>query len=96
MEKETVRYEDCSKGEFPEIVPQAEPNKIYDICIQVTKITDEEVAECREIARGQREYFSPLRPATTKKQNDLGEHNDAVLDALLNLKKVIESGAHLA
>ena len=71
-------------------------NKIYGILIQVTKITGAEVEELREIARGQREYTHPLKMATTKKQNDLGKHNDAVLDALLNLKTVIESGAHLA
>lgn len=75
---------------------KAEENKIFGICIQVAKITAEEIAECREIARGQREYMSPLRPATTRKQNDLGEHNDAVLDALLKLKEVIESGANLS
>ena len=71
-------------------------NKIYDICIQVAQITGAEVEELREIARGQREYNHPLKMATTKKQNELGEHNDAVLDALLNLKTVIEGGAHLA
>lgn len=75
---------------------EADSNKIYDICIRVTQITDEEVAELRGIARGQCEYMSPLRPATTKKQNDLGAHNNAVLDALLKLKEVIESGAHLS
>lgn len=74
----------------------AAANKIYDICIQVAQITGAEVEELREIARGQREYNHPLMMATTKKQNDLGKHNDAVLDALLNLKTVIEGGAHLA
>lgn len=75
---------------------EAAANKIYDICIQVAQITRAEVEELREIARGQREYNHPLMMATTKKQNELGEHNDAVVDALLNLKAVIESGAHLA
>lgn len=76
--------------------PDGEENKIYGILIQVTQITGAEVEELREIARGQREYNHPLMMATTKKQNDLGKHNDAVLDALLNLKTVIEGGAHLA
>lgn len=71
-------------------------NKIFDICIKVTQITDEEVQELRDIAQGQLEYISPLRMATTAKQNALGQHNMAVLDALLKLKEVIESGAHLA
>ena len=71
-------------------------NKIYDICIKVTQITDEEIKEIRGIAEGQMAYFSPLRMATTGKQNELGRHNMAVLDALLKLKDVIESGAHLS
>lgn len=71
-------------------------NKIFDICIKVTQITDEEVQELRDIAQGQLEYISPLRMATTAKQNALGQHNMAVLDALLKLKAVIESGTHLA
>ena len=71
---------------------EAEQNKILDICIQVTKITDAEIQEMRDIARGQMEYINPLRPVTTATQNALGRHNQAVLDALLNLKAVIESG----
>ena len=75
---------------------EVDANKIYDICIKVTQITDTEVQELREIARGQEEYCSPLRMATTAKQNALGRHNNAVLDALLKLKEVIEGGAQLA
>ena len=78
------------------IVPQEEPNKIYGICIAVTQITDAEVQELRDIAQGQLDYCSPLRMATTAKQNALGRHNMDVLDALLKLKGVIESGAHLS
>ena len=70
-------------------------NKIYDICIKVTQITDEEIKELRDIANGQMAYHNPLRMATTGKQNALGRHNMAVLDALLNLKEVIASGANL-
>ena len=77
------------------IVPKEEPNKIFDICIAVTQITEAEVQEIREIAQGQLNYCSPLRMATTAQQNELGRHNNAVLDALLKLKEVIESGAHL-
>lgn len=71
---------------------EAERNKILDFCIQVTKITDAEVQEVREIAQSQMEYHNPLRMATTARQNELGRYNQAVLDALLNLKAVIESG----
>lgn len=78
------------------IVPKEEPNKIYGICIAVTQITDAEVQELRDIAQRQLDYISPLRMATTAKQNELGRHNMDVLDALLKLKEVIESGAHLS
>lgn len=71
-------------------------NKIYDILIQVRKITDEEVQEIRDIAQGQLDYISPLRMATTAKQNALGRHNMAILDALVKLKEVIDSGKSLA
>lgn len=74
---------------------EADDNKIYDICLKVTQITDAEVQEIRDIAQGQLNYLSPLRMATTAHQNALGRHNMAVLDALLKLKEVIESGAHL-
>lgn len=78
------------------IVPKEEPNKIYGICIAVAQITDAEVQELREIAQGQLDYCNPLKMATTAKQNALGRHNMDVLDALLKLKEVIESGAHLS
>ena len=71
---------------------EAELNKIYGICIQVTKITDAEILEIRELAQGQMEYHNPLKMATTASENARGRHNQAVLDALLNLKAVIESG----
>lgn len=71
-------------------------NKIYGICRNVLKITDEEIAECREIARGQQEYFSPLRMATTSWQHELGEHNNKVLDKLLELKEILEQGADIS
>lgn len=70
-------------------------NKIYKICEDVLKITDEEIEEIRKIARGQEAYFSPLKCATTAKQNALGKHNNMVLDKLLELKEVIEAGADI-
>ena len=75
--------------------PELKTNKIFDICLLVSHITDEEVQEIRDIAQGQLDYCQPLKMATTAKQNALGRHNMDVLDALLKLKEVIESGAHL-
>lgn len=71
-------------------------NKIYKICKDVLKITDDEVAEIREIANGQLEYSHPLKMATVRKQHTLGEHNNKVLDKLLELKAVIEEGATIS
>lgn len=70
-------------------------NKIYKICENVLKITDDEVSEIREIAKGQLEYMHPLKMATARKQHLLGEHNNKVLDKLLELKAVIEEGAEI-
>lgn len=64
---------------------------VPQICIDVRQITDAEIEELRKMANGQCEYHNPLRMATTCRQRKLGEHNHAVLDALVNLKKVIEA-----
>ena len=70
-------------------------NKIYKICKDILKITNEEIEEIQEIAEGQMQYINPLRPATQAKQNALGEHNNKVLNKLIELKEVIEAGADL-
>ena len=70
-------------------------NKIYKICEDVLKITDEEVNEIKEIAKGQLEYNHPLKMATAGRLHALGEHNMKVLDKLLELKAAIEEGATL-
>ena len=74
------------------VATKLERNKIYDICIMVKQMTDAELLELQEIAHAQMTYLNPLKMATTAKENALGRHNQAVLDALLNLKAVIESG----
>lgn len=70
-------------------------NKIYNICEKILKITDEEVAEVREVVRQQTEYFSPFKMATTSWQHKLGEHNNNVLNKLLELKEILEQGADI-
>lgn len=67
-------------------------NKIYRICKQVLKITEDEITEVKEIYEGQLSYINPLKMATTGKQRELGEHNKQVLEKLLELKAVLESG----
>ncbi|OYP41516.1 hypothetical protein C8E03_108164 [Lachnotalea glycerini] len=68
-------------------------NKIYGICRNVLKITDEEIAEVKEVYEEQLNYISPLKMATTGKQRELGEHNKQVLEKLLELKVILENGA---
>ena len=70
-------------------------NRIYRICEDVLKITEAEVEEIREVAKEQKEYFNPLKCATTAWQHKLGEYNENVLNKILELKALIESGADL-
>ena len=70
-------------------------NKIYKICEDILTITDEEIKELREIAEGQKNYNNPLRMATSGWQQELGEHNDNVLDAIIALKKELEVGTEI-
>ena len=70
-------------------------NRINKICREVLSITEEEFKEMYDVANGQLEYSSPMKPATSGWQHQLGEHNIAVLDALRDLKHTIEQGANI-
>jgi hypothetical protein len=67
-------------------------NRIYKICEDTLKINDEEIKEVQEICEQQTSYMSPLKMATTRRQNELGEYNKKVLDKILELRKLLESG----
>lgn len=66
--------------------------KIYKICKDVVKVTDEEVAELRGIYKEQLAYTHPLKMATVGKQHRLGDYNRKVMRKLMELKKIIENG----
>lgn len=70
-------------------------DKILKICTDIRAITDEEIAKMRQIYEDQLSYNNPLKPATSGWQHELGVHNKNVLEALLNLKKLIEAGADI-
>ncbi len=70
-------------------------NKIFKICENILAITDDEIKELRKVAEGQKKYNNPLRMATSGWQQELGEHNDRVLDALITLKNELEVGAKI-
>lgn len=66
-------------------------NKIFKICKDITKITEEEIAECRGIYKEQLAYNHPLKMATVKKQNDLGRYNRKVIHKVIELKTILEN-----
>lgn len=65
---------------------------IQNVCRQVLEISDNEFYSAIEIAEEQKEYFNPLKCATTDTQHKLGEYNDKVINKLLELKELLESG----
>jgi len=44
------------------------------------------------MAQGQSSYIQPLKPETSGRQQQLGDHNIRVLNALQVLRKEIEAG----
>ena len=66
--------------------------KINDICMSVLKLTDDDFKEVENAILSQKSYSHPLKNATVRWQHDLAEHNQRVLDAVRNLKIVIEQG----
>lgn len=66
--------------------------KINDICMSVLKLTDDDFKEVENAILSQKSYSHPFKNATARWQHDLAEHNQRVLDAVRNLKSVIEQG----
>ena len=69
--------------------------KINKICEEVLTVTDEELDEACEMARGQMEYFSPFKNATMGWQHKLGQHNMDVVNELRHLRDTIKEGADI-
>ena len=68
---------------------------INEICHLALTITDTEVKGKREIFKGQADYHSPLKMGATTKQHKLSKYNNSVLDKILELKELIESGSDI-
>ncbi|MEG0541743.1 MAG: hypothetical protein RR528_05400 [Angelakisella sp.] len=66
--------------------------KIENIANDVLKITESDIEEVRATISEQESYCHPMKMATARWQHELAVHNKAVLDAILNLKAVIEAG----
>ena len=67
-------------------------NRIYKICEDAIKVTDEEIKEIQDVYTQQLQYMSPLKMATTRKQHELGEYNKKVLEKIIELKNLLKSG----
>lgn len=65
--------------------------KVNKVCRAVKNITEEDFKVVLDMAKEQTEYIHPLKMATASKLNDTGDHNLRVIEALQNLKAVIES-----
>ena len=75
--------------------PQVEMNKIDVLCCQALQITDQDISDMRNVITDQREFFRPLMPATTEWQHQLADFNESVLNKVIELKALIESGASI-
>lgn len=65
--------------------------KVNKICKAVRNLTKEDFKAVLDMSKRQTEYIHPLKMATASRLNDVGEHNLKVIEALQNLKKVIDS-----
>lgn len=66
--------------------------EINKVCKAVLKLTDTDFEQVRKMAQGQRNYINPLKPATSQKQQMLGDHNTRVINALYELREIIKEG----
>ena len=66
---------------------------LYSVCRNIRKVTDQELAEAEEMAKGQMAYFSPLKMATQGRQHALGKHNLDVIAKVRALRDTINAAA---
>ena len=70
-------------------------DKINKICADILTLTDDELDEALKMAKGQMEYFSPLKNATMGWQHKLGQHNMEVVNELKHLRDTIKEGENI-
>lgn len=70
-------------------------NEICKVCEAVLTLQDSDFAEIQELYKGQKDYCHPLKNATAKRQNELGEHNEKVVQALKALLETIKLGENI-
>lgn len=67
-------------------------NIIYKISKLVNEITDNDFKELEDMIKGQKEYYNPLKMATTINQHELAEHNEKVVETIKKLKTLVNKG----
>lgn len=66
-------------------------NKINKICKEVLKLKASDFKETKDMTESQAFYTHPLKHTSQSEINKLGSHNMRILEALQNLKSVIEN-----
>ena len=72
-----------------------EIQNINKICKQILKLTDKEFEEAISIDNEQRYYVHPLKLATQKRINEMGENNSRIISLIKELKDAIELNENL-
>lgn len=70
-------------------------DKINKICKAVLKLSDEDFEQVKQMVQGQSNYINPLKPATSERQQKLGDYNTRVLNAMRDLREIIKKGAEI-
>lgn len=65
--------------------------KVNKVCKAVKNLTEKDFKAVLNMAKEQSEYTHPLKMATASKLNDIGKYNFKVIEALKNLKTIIEN-----
>ncbi len=66
--------------------------EINKVCKSVLKLQDSDFEEIEKMIEGQEKYSHPLKCKTAKRINDTGRHNRKVMNALKQLKNILEEG----
>ena len=67
--------------------------KVNEVCKLALSLTDEDLKAVDEMSNEQAGYLHPFNGEKQAKFNDLGNHNQKVLDAVKNLREILIDGA---
>lgn len=85
-----------SKPLPPRTPKRPKAKSLLNLCRDVLRVDDTEVAELERMANQQCAYLSPLKMATSARQHALGRHNLIVIAKYRELREAIETGKELA